>query len=71
MAGLFFVHTSKGGKIRLILDCRPSNQMFRPPLSTPLATIESLFGIELDSELEAGDHLFVGVPDIDNSFHRL
>ena len=69
--GLFFVHKSKGGKIRLILDCRPSNQMFEAPPSTPLATIESLSSIELEAAAGEGIKLFLGVSDIDNCFHRL
>ena len=69
--GIFFVHKSKGGKIRLILDCRPSNQMFTAPPSTPLATVESMCNIELDGIPADGVRLFVGVSDIDNCFHRL
>ena len=69
--GLFFVHKSKGDKIRLILDCRPSNQMFSAPPSTPLATVESLSSIELEAAAEEGISLHLGVSDIDNCFHRL
>ena len=69
--GLFFVHKSKGGKIRLILDCRPSNQMFRPPPGTPLATVESLCSIEMEVAADEGITLFLGISDIDNCFHRL
>ena len=69
--GLFFVHKSKGGKIMLILDCRPSNQMFRPPPGTPLATVESLCSIEMEVAADEGISLFLGISDIDNFFHRL
>ena len=69
--GIFFVHKSKGCKIRLILDCRPSNQMFRPPSSIPLATTESMCAIELELEPSGDAHLLVGVSDIDNCCHQL
>ena len=58
--GVFFVE-KKNGTLRLILDCRPTNELFRKPPSTPLATSECLANFEIDTttDSDAADDLFV------------
>ena len=72
--GLFFV-LKKNGSLRLILDCRLTNQLFRRPPSTPLATAECLSSFEIGDPAGAtvGDDVFVyiGLSDIENAFHRM
>ena len=72
--GIFFVK-KKNGSLRLILDCRPTNELFRKPPSTPLATAECLASFEIDDSSGASiaDDLFVyiGISDIENAFHRM
>ena len=46
IVGVFFVK-KKNGSQRLILDCRPTNERFRKPPSTPLATAECLSSFEI------------------------
>ena len=64
--GLFFVK-KKANKQRMILDCRRSNQWFKPPAHTNLTTGESLRRIEL----EPGQKLYVCNADLANAFYTL
>ena len=77
-----FCVKKKGGKIRLILDCRPSNRVFRPPPGVELLTGEGLGRIEWDSGSWARDYpehavpdeasaLWVANGDVQDYFHRL
>ena len=71
--GLFFVW-KKNGKIRLILDCRASNQYFKDPPSVDLLTSEGLSNIELNqnsADFEPDEHvqIDIGVADVSGCFN--
>eukprot|EP00438_Fugacium_kawagutii_P005650 Skav219567 [mRNA] locus=scaffold886:113683:117079:- [translate_table: standard] len=82
-AGMFFVHKSDGKKIRLIVDARPANQMFRSPPGVELCTAEGFSRIEVEvpEELQPGtaefaEHLqskglYFGLADVKDCFHRM
>ena len=42
VVGCFFVRKKTAGSLRLVIDCRRSNILFRPPPWTPLGSLESL-----------------------------
>ena len=82
-AGMFFVHKSDKKKIRLIVDARPANQIFRSPPSVQLCTSEGFARIEVEvpshirpgtadfkAHLEARG-LFFGLADVKDCFHRM
>eukprot|EP00971_Amphidinium_carterae_P345940 6487141-Amphidinium_carterae.1 len=46
--GIFFVK-KKGGMIRMVADCRRSNEYFREPHGVELASGESLGALEIES----------------------
>lgn len=47
-AGIFFVHKSDKKKIRMIVDARPANQIFRAPPGVQLCTSEGFARIEVE-----------------------
>ena len=71
---MFFVH-KKNGTLRLILDCRPTNEVFLRPPSTPLATPECLSSFEIGDpagpDITDDVFVYIGISDIDNAFHRM
>ena len=64
--GTFFVF-KKSGALRIIVDTRLANTLFRDPDHTELPTAAGW------SQIHAfdGDAMFVGGADIDNAFHRM
>ena len=52
--------TKKGDRQRLILDCRPSNRLFRTPPSTILGSTEAWGRLEMDED----ETLFVAQEDV-------
>ncbi|CAK0905694.1 unnamed protein product [Prorocentrum cordatum] len=80
-AGIFFVK-KKGGRQRLILDCRPAGRLFRSPPGVDLVSGDGLSRIErwttsgADRGEEPGGALgglgtWLGVSDVKDCFHRL
>ena len=82
-AGIFFVHKSDGRKIRMIVDARPANQLFKAPPGVQLCTSEgfSRMEIEVPPDLTPGSDefsaylkergLYFGLADVKDCFHRL
>ncbi|CAJ1441652.1 unnamed protein product [Effrenium voratum] len=82
-AGLFFVHKSDKKKIRLIVDARPANRIFRSPPSVRLCTAEgfSRIEVEIPANLTPGSEayeeyfrergLHFGLADVKDCFHRM
>ena len=80
-AGVFFVWKSDG-RIRMIIDARRSNRMFRPPPGVDLCTAEGLSRTEVvlpagvtpwseeGKKKIAEVGLCLGLADVDNCFHR-
>ena len=67
--GIFFVH-KKGGRQRLILDCRRTNARFVRPPGVELLSSYGLGKIEARGHLRGiASHL--GVGDVADCFHRL
>ena len=64
--GIFFVK-KKGGKLRMILDCRRSNCHFSTPENIKLATGESMSRMELKSH----GQLFTASADLQNAFYTM
>ena len=64
--GIFFVR-KKGGKLRLILDCRRSNCHFEEPEPVRLTTGEALSRLEI----EPGQKLFTASADLQNTFYTM
>ena len=64
--GAFFV-TKKSGQLRMILDARRSNRLFRRPPSTVLGTAECWPRLVIP----AGECMFVAQEDIRDFFYRL
>lgn len=81
--GVFFVWKSDGQKIRLILDARSANRMFRDPPGVELCTAEGFSRIEVSVpegaspgspefvEALEGMGLHFGLSDVRDCFHRL
>eukprot|EP00435_Cladocopium_sp_Y103_P029361 s335_g7.t1 len=82
-AGVFFVYKSDRKKIRMILDSRRANQMFRAPPGVELCSAEGFSRLEVvvpeshhpgspefAKDLE-GFGLYFGLSDIKDCFHRL
>ena len=73
--GVFFVHKKRGGKIRLILDCRRANARFRAPPGTELLGSECFSNIEFDGigcEKTALEQLRLYLwGDVADCFHRM
>ena len=77
--GVFFVWKSNRTKLRLITDCRPTNQIFREAPGVSLMTAEGLGRIEVELADEvwcnpsamAAMRTFVGLSDVKDCFHRL
>ena len=72
--GVFFVR-KKDGRLRLIVDCRRTNQLFLDPPGVDLVTGEGLSKIELDWE-EPPDFMqdiciAFGEGDVSDCFHRM
>ena len=65
-ATVFFV-LKKNCDLRLIVDARLANRMFRDPPSVHLATPEAFSRMEVDPDV----NLVEGTADVDNCFHRL
>jgi len=82
-AGLFFVWKKDRQHLRMILDARPANRIFRDPPGVQLLTAEDLSAFQVvlpdgvSSESEEGRYLLhlasltVAIGDVDNAFHRL
>jgi hypothetical protein len=82
-AGIFFVHKSDGRKIRMIVDARPANQLFKAPPGVQLCTSEGFSRMEIEvppdiipgtEEFAAylkGRGLYFGLADVKDCFHRL
>ena len=64
--GIFFVK-KKGGKLRLILDCRRANCWFEEPEGIHLATGDSIGRLELSEEAP----LYVCSADLQNAFYTM
>ena len=64
--GIFFVR-KKSGKLRLILDCRRTNQYFRTPPSGSTTGLGALSGVRVP----AGKTLYGSSYDIKDMFYRL
>lgn len=82
-AGIFFVWKSDKQKIRMILDSRQANQLFRAPPGVELCSAEGFARLEVTvpeshhpgspefaKDLE-GFGLYFGLSDIKDCFHRL
>ena len=61
----FFV-AKKNGKLRLVLDCRASNQFFRPPPDIAMSAGYSFAQLELEPE----DTMYVAQSDIQDYFYQ-
>ena len=59
--GIFFVHKSDGQRIRLIVDARSTNALFRDPPGVDLCSSEGFSRIEceLSSDARPGSQKFV------------
>ena len=81
--GVFFVHKSDQKRIRLIVDARSTNALFKDPPGVELCSSEGFSRIECQlsgkarpgsveffSELQSLN-LFVGLSDVKDCFHRL
>ncbi|CAK0841912.1 unnamed protein product, partial [Prorocentrum cordatum] len=70
--GVFFV-TKKADKLRLIVDCRRANQLFRKPPGVALLSGEGLARVEIDDSegLLDGLPLHLGVGDVADCFDRM
>eukprot|EP00974_Lingulodinium_polyedra_P114714 11108736-Lingulodinium_polyedra.AAC.1 len=62
----FFV-TKKSGKLRLILDCRATNELFVGPPGVALCSAEGLARLELPCE---EDMVYTASGDVADCFHR-
>ena len=81
--GLFFVHKSDGKRIRLIIDARSTNVMFKEPPGVELCSSEGFSRIECElspSALPGTDdfvaelaslNIHIGLSDVKDCFHRL
>ncbi|CAE7489577.1 unnamed protein product, partial [Symbiodinium natans] len=81
--GVFFVRKSDGRKIRMIIDARGTNSMFRPPPGVDLLTSDGFSRIELNipshfvpGSADYDDYLdrhriSIGLSDVKDCFHRL
>ena len=49
ICGVFCVAKKTPGRLRLVIDCRRSNRLFKPPPWTPLGSLEGLSRIWLES----------------------
>ena len=63
---VFFVK-KKDGQLRMVLDCRGTNQLFLPPPAVGLTTSESMCRIEMDSS----DYVFISKVDVQNCFYQM
>ena len=82
MCGLFFVWKSNRTAIRLIVDARPTNRVFREPPGVALCTAEGLarIEVELPEHMTPGDAeadkalnditVHLGLADVRDCFHR-
>ena len=75
VSGRLFV-SKKDGRLRLIVDCRPTNRMFRDPPGISLATGEAFSKIEVEydfSDFEPSNSFGVasGMADVPDCFHRM
>ena len=80
--GVFFVHKSDKKKIRLIVDARSANALFRDPPGVELCSSEGFSRIECEvsSDAKPGSpefleelrtmELHVGLSDVKDCFHR-
>lgn len=70
--GVFFV-SKKSGKLRMILDARRSNLLFKSPPRTALGSIEALSRLDLTPAEPGGsaDRFFVAQEDVRDFFYRL
>lgn len=62
---MFFVG-KKDGRLRMVCDCRRSNQFFREPDKVRLATAESLTRVELDQ----GSELHIATANLKDAFYH-
>ena len=81
--GVFFVKKSDGKRIRMIIDARGTNELFRPPPGVELLTSDGFSRIELvppegldpgSAEYEAfmqQQKVGIGLSDVKDCFHRL
>ena len=81
--GACFVHKSDGKKIRLIVDARSTNSMFKEPPGVDMCSSEGFSRIECELFAQAAPgsqafldelqsmKLFVGLSDVKDCFHRL
>ncbi|CAK0800111.1 unnamed protein product, partial [Prorocentrum cordatum] len=72
--GLFVVKKKDGARLRLIVDCRRSNALFRPPPGVDLLSGEGLGRIEMPI-MEASDFAglcaVLGMGDVADCFHGM
>ncbi len=68
--GIFFVWKKGRERMRMILDCRRSNQAFVDPPGVSLLTAEGLANIEIVGDAVDGTKIHLGGADIKDCFHR-
>lgn len=67
----FFV-TKKSGALRLIMDCRRADILFKPPPGVSLCRSESFSRMEAQlDELEKGESPVMGIAYVEDYFHRI
>ena len=57
----------KNGMLRLVVDARGSNRIFKDPPGVSLTTVEGIANIHVDQN----DKLFISKGDVENCFYRL
>ena len=67
VCGVFCVAKKTPGRLRLVIDCRRSNRLFKDPPWTPLGTLEGLSRVWLESEKEG----FIAQEDVKDYFYRI
>ncbi|CAK0807139.1 unnamed protein product [Prorocentrum cordatum] len=69
--GVFFVWKKERASMRMVLDCRRSNQRFVTPPGVELLSTEGLGRIECDTEQTGTLPIFPGKADVKDCFHRM
>ncbi|CAK0862261.1 unnamed protein product [Prorocentrum cordatum] len=69
--GVFFVWKKERASMRMVLDCRRSNQRFVTPPGVELLSTEGLGRIECDTEQTGTLPIFLGKADVKDCFHRM
>ncbi|CAK0852231.1 unnamed protein product [Prorocentrum cordatum] len=69
--GVFFVWKKERASMRMVLDCRRSNQRFVTPPGVELLSTDGLGRIECDAEQTGTLPIFLGKADVKDCFHRM